>query len=69
MYHDGLLVKKDGGESVFFVGDSFTPSGIDDYCLLNRKCMDWWHLCYTVRRAVRHVVQRQGGTYRCQSRI
>jgi glyoxylase-like metal-dependent hydrolase (beta-lactamase superfamily II) len=36
LYHDGLLVEKDGGESLFFLGDSFTPSGIDDYCLQNR---------------------------------
>ncbi len=34
-YHDALLVTK-AGESYYFVGDSFTPSGIDDYCLLNR---------------------------------
>jgi glyoxylase-like metal-dependent hydrolase (beta-lactamase superfamily II) len=38
LYHDGLLVEKDGGEALFFLGDSFTPSGIDDYCLQNR---DW----------------------------
>jgi len=37
MYHDGLLVEKDGGEAVFFAGDSFTPTGLDDYCLLNRN--------------------------------
>jgi glyoxylase-like metal-dependent hydrolase (beta-lactamase superfamily II) len=36
LYHDGLLVEKDGGETLFFLGDSFTPSGIDDYCLQNR---------------------------------
>jgi glyoxylase-like metal-dependent hydrolase (beta-lactamase superfamily II) len=36
LYHDGLLVEKDGGEALFFLGDSFTPSGIDDYCLQNR---------------------------------
>jgi glyoxylase-like metal-dependent hydrolase (beta-lactamase superfamily II) len=36
LYHGGLLVEKDGGEALFFVGDSFTPSGIDDYCLQNR---------------------------------
>ena len=36
--HDALLVKKDG-EEVFFIGDSFTPSGIDDYCLLNRNLL------------------------------
>ena len=40
LYHDGLLVKKDGGESVFFIGDSFTPSGIDDYCVLNRNLVE-----------------------------
>ncbi len=39
-YHDGLVVKKDGGETIFFAGDSFTPTGIDDYCLLNRNLMD-----------------------------
>ncbi len=37
LYHDGLLVKKDGGEGILFAGDSFTPSGVDDYCLLNRN--------------------------------
>jgi glyoxylase-like metal-dependent hydrolase (beta-lactamase superfamily II) len=37
IYHGGLIVKREAGPSVFFVGDSFTPSGIDDYCLLNRN--------------------------------
>jgi len=37
LYHGGLLVERDGGEALFFVGDSFTPSGIDDYCLQNRN--------------------------------
>lgn len=36
LLHQALLVKKDSGESVFFVGDSFSPSGLDDYCPLNR---------------------------------
>ncbi len=36
LYHGGLLVERDGGGSLFFAGDSFTPSGIDDYCLQNR---------------------------------
>jgi glyoxylase-like metal-dependent hydrolase (beta-lactamase superfamily II) len=40
LLHDGLLVKKDGGESVFFVGDSFTPTGMDDYCLFNRNLFE-----------------------------
>ena len=37
LWHDALLVARAGGEKVFFVGDSFTPSGIDDYCLQNRN--------------------------------
>ncbi|MBM4093386.1 MAG: MBL fold metallo-hydrolase, partial [Planctomycetes bacterium] len=37
LQHDALLVKNDAGEQVFFIGDSFTPAGIDDYCLLNRN--------------------------------
>ncbi|MBN2315790.1 MAG: MBL fold metallo-hydrolase [Sedimentisphaerales bacterium] len=39
IYHDALLVEKDNAEKIFFMGDSFTPSGIDDYCLLNRNLM------------------------------
>jgi glyoxylase-like metal-dependent hydrolase (beta-lactamase superfamily II) len=37
LYHGAVLVEKDSGERIFFVGDSFTPTGIDDYCLLNRN--------------------------------
>jgi glyoxylase-like metal-dependent hydrolase (beta-lactamase superfamily II) len=33
------LVHKDGSESIFFIGDSFTPSGVDDYCLQNRNLL------------------------------
>ena len=54
LYHGGLLVEKrskvegpmsnvadrDNAEPVFFIGDSFTPTGIDDYCLLNRNFME-----------------------------
>lgn len=36
LYHDALLVDRAGREHIFFIGDSFTPSGIDDYCLQNR---------------------------------
>jgi glyoxylase-like metal-dependent hydrolase (beta-lactamase superfamily II) len=39
LYHDALMVEKDNGERIFFVGDSFTPSGIDDYCLQNRNLL------------------------------
>jgi len=37
IYHDALLVEPKAGGSVMFIGDSFTPSGVDDYCLLNRN--------------------------------
>ena len=35
-YHGGLLVEGHGTR-LFFVGDSFTAAGIDDYCALNRN--------------------------------
>ena len=38
LYHDAVLFEKDK-EAVFFIGDSFTPSGIDDYCLQNRNLL------------------------------
>jgi glyoxylase-like metal-dependent hydrolase (beta-lactamase superfamily II) len=37
IYHDAMLVEKDNAEKICLLGDSFTPSGIDDYCLLNRN--------------------------------
>jgi len=37
LHHNALLVQREGDWSAFFVGDSFTPSGIDDYCLQNRN--------------------------------
>jgi len=39
LYHDAVLFEKNNGEAIFFIGDSFTPSGIDDYCLLNRNLL------------------------------
>ncbi len=36
LYHGGLLVEGQGLR-LLFVGDSFTPAGIDDYCALNRN--------------------------------
>ncbi len=46
IYHDALLAEKDGGEKICFLGDSFTPSGIDDYCLQNRNILQegWGYL-------------------------
>ncbi len=37
--HGALLVEKPGHAPVFFIGDTFSPSGIDDYCLMNRNLM------------------------------
>ncbi len=37
LYHGGLSIERESGEKIFFVGDSFTPSGTDDYCLQNRN--------------------------------
>jgi len=37
IYHDALLIERTGGGKMLFLGDSFTPSGIDDYCLQNRN--------------------------------
>jgi hypothetical protein len=37
IYHGGLLRRHESGKRIFFAGDSFTPSGMDDYCLLNRN--------------------------------
>jgi hypothetical protein len=39
LYHDGLSIVRESGESLFFTGDSFTPSGMDDYCLQNRDLL------------------------------
>ena len=36
IYHGGLTLERDSGEKYFFIGDSFSPSGLDDYCILNR---------------------------------
>lgn len=37
LHHNALLVESGHGWSAFFAGDSFTPSGVDDYCLQNRN--------------------------------
>lgn len=36
-YHSGLLAVSDDKKKLFFSGDSFTPYGIDDYCMWNRN--------------------------------
>jgi len=37
IYHGLLRATRDDGKTILFVGDSFTPTGMDDYCLLNRN--------------------------------
>jgi glyoxylase-like metal-dependent hydrolase (beta-lactamase superfamily II) len=39
MYHGALLATRDDGQAYLFVGDSFTPSGMDDYCMQNRNIL------------------------------
>lgn len=39
LYHGGLLAKRDDGQNYLFVGDSFTPTGMDDYCMQNRNTL------------------------------
>jgi glyoxylase-like metal-dependent hydrolase (beta-lactamase superfamily II) len=36
LYHGGLVAARESGETYLFAGDSFTPSGMDDYCMQNR---------------------------------
>lgn len=38
LYHGGLVAKRDG-QTYLFTGDSFTPSGMDDYCMQNRDIL------------------------------
>lgn len=38
-YHGALLVERDDHLPVYFIGDAFSPSGMDDYCVLNRNLM------------------------------
>ncbi|GIW78331.1 MAG: hypothetical protein KatS3mg105_0138 [Gemmatales bacterium] len=38
-YHGALFVQKKDATPIFFIGDSFAPSGFDDYCVLNRNLL------------------------------
>ena len=38
-YHGALLVEQPQQTPIFFIGDAFSPSGMDDYCVLNRNLM------------------------------
>jgi len=53
--HGALLVERSDHAPVFFIGDSFSPSGIDDYCLMNRNLMrddTGYFLCFKKVRAL-----------------
>jgi len=59
LYHGGLSVERESGEKFFFVGDSFTPSGTDDYCLQNRNFVhagEGYRYCLD-------LLERLGGTH------
>ncbi|RJP32139.1 MAG: MBL fold metallo-hydrolase [Candidatus Omnitrophota bacterium] len=53
--HGALLVEKENSESIFFIGDSFTPSGIDDYCLQNRNLLHPNHGYFYCLNALRKM--------------
>lgn len=59
LYHGGLAVEREGGGKLFFAGDSFTPSGIDDYCLQNRNLV---HLDQGYDSTL-DLLERLGGDY------
>ena len=39
LYHNALLVRRGTERPILFIGDSFTPTGIDDYCAWNRNLL------------------------------
>lgn len=54
-YHGAMLARKAGEQPVFFIGDAFAPSGIDDYCLLNRNLLHpdtGYPLCFRKLRGI-----------------
>lgn len=60
LLHGALLVRRPGEKSIFFVGDAFTPSGMDDYCVLNRNLLheDTGYLrCFNI---VREIEKKHG---------
>ncbi len=55
-HHGALMAEKQGVDPIFFIGDSFSPSGMDDYCLLNRNLMhddSGYFLCLSKLRQIR----------------
>lgn len=55
-YHGALFARKKGERPIFFIGDAFAPSGIDDYCVLNRNLVredSGYLLCLKKLRAIK----------------
>lgn len=38
-YHGAVFAEKQDQKPIFFIGDSFAPSGFDDYCVQNRNLL------------------------------
>ncbi len=54
-HHGAMFVEKKGAKPIFFIGDAFAPSGIDDYCVLNRNLVhedSGYLLCLKMLRGV-----------------
>jgi len=55
-YHGAMLAKKKGQRPIIFVGDAFSPSGMDDYCVLNRNLVhrdDGYLRCFRILRDIK----------------
>lgn len=55
-YHGALWVRKENARPVLFIGDSFSPSGMDDYCVLNRNLThedSGYLLCFRKMKAIK----------------
>lgn len=62
-YHGALLVERPNEAPIFFVGDAFSPSGMDDYCVLNRNLIhDDAGYFYCLKR-VRELKNKTDGKY------
>jgi len=54
-YHGALLARRQNERPIFFIGDAFAPSGIDDYCVLNRNLVHkegGFQLCFQKLRQI-----------------
>lgn len=63
LLHGAMLVQKPDAKPIFFVGDAFTPSGMDDYCVLNRNLVHedtGYLLCF---KLIRDLKKQLGEIY------